>query len=54
MHNVSVANPVPVPETRVPVGPDVGVSVKVPGRPSVTAKVAVADSPGTSVVIVTI
>jgi hypothetical protein len=45
IHEVSVANPVPVPETGVPGMPDVGVSVKVPTVPEVTAKVALAVSP---------
>lgn len=44
IHEVSVANPVPVPETGVPGMPDVGVSVKVPTVPEVTAKVALAES----------
>ena len=45
IHEVSVANPVPVPETGVPGRPDVGVSVKVPTVPEVTVKVALAVSP---------
>jgi len=43
-HDASVVNPVPEPETIVPIGPDVGVSANVPGGPDVTAKVAVAES----------
>jgi hypothetical protein len=39
-HDTSVVNPVPVPETAVPAVPDVGVSVRVPGGPAVTANVA--------------
>jgi len=44
MHDTSLENPVAEPETTVPGGPDVGVSVKVPTIPEVTAKVAVAES----------
>jgi hypothetical protein len=43
-HVVSVVNPSPTPETTVPIGPDVGVSVNVPAVPTVTAKFAVAES----------
>lgn len=43
---VSVGNPVPLPETTVPIGPDVGVSTRPLVGPAVTAKVAVAESPG--------
>lgn len=42
---VSTVNPVPTPVTMAPTGPDVGVSVKVPGWPAVTVEVAVAESP---------
>jgi hypothetical protein len=41
----SVVKPVPTPETTVLIGPDVGVSVKVPVGPGVTVKVALAESP---------
>ena len=51
IHEVSVANPVPVPETGIPGMPDVGVSVKVPTVPEVTVKVAVAESPAPVVAI---
>jgi len=44
-HDVSVVNSVPSPVTTVPEGPEVGVRVRVPGAPAVTANVAVADSP---------
>jgi hypothetical protein len=37
-------NPAAEPETIAPIGPDVGVSVNVPGGPDVTVKVAVAES----------
>lgn len=43
--DVSVVNPVAKPVTAVPRPADVGVSVKVPGGPAVTAKLAVAESP---------
>jgi hypothetical protein len=41
----SPVNPVPTPETTVFIGPDVGVSVKVPVGPTVTLKVALAECP---------
>jgi len=44
-HDTSLENPVAEPETGVPGMPDVGVSVKVPTVPEVTAKVALAVSP---------
>jgi hypothetical protein len=44
IHATSLENSVAEPETTVPGGPDVGVSVKVPTIPEVTAKVAVAES----------
>jgi hypothetical protein len=44
-HDVSVVNPVPKPETAVHAEPDAGVSVKVPGGPTVTAKGALAILP---------
>jgi hypothetical protein len=43
-HVASVVNPVPTPETTVPIGPDIGVNVIVPAGPRVTAKLAVAES----------
>jgi hypothetical protein len=43
-HDTSVVNPVALPLTTVPVGPDVGVRVRVPGGPAVTVKGAVAES----------
>jgi hypothetical protein len=42
---VSVANSVAEPETGVPGGPDVGVSVRVSTVPELTVKVALAESP---------
>ena len=42
---VSVVKPVPTPETTVLIGPDVGVSVKVPVGPAATVKVALAECP---------
>jgi hypothetical protein len=39
-HDTSVVKPVAVPETEAPAMPDVGVSVRVPGGPAVTEKVA--------------
>jgi hypothetical protein len=44
-HDVSDVNPVAWPVTTVPMGPDVGVSAKVPSGPAVTMNVAVAESP---------
>jgi hypothetical protein len=44
-HDVSVVNPVPKPETAVHAEPDAGVSFKVPGGPTVTAKGALAILP---------
>ena len=41
----SLVNPVPTPETTVFIGPDGGVSVKVPVGPEVTWKVAAAECP---------
>jgi hypothetical protein len=41
---VSVGNPEAVPETSVPIGPDVGVSSKMLVGPAVTVNVAVAES----------
>jgi hypothetical protein len=46
IHAVSVANPLAVPTTGVPLGPDVGVSVKVPTGPTITENVWVAESVG--------
>ena len=43
-HVVSLANPLPLPVTTVPVDPDAGVSVRVTGGPDETWKVAVAES----------
>ena len=40
----SVGNPEPVPDTKVPIGPAVGVSTKVLVGPAVTVNVAVAES----------
>ena len=50
-HAASLENPVAEPETTVPGGPDVGVSVKEPTVPEVTAKVAVAESPAPVVAV---
>jgi len=44
-HDVSVVNPVAEPVTIIPGEPDSGVSVKVPGGPTVTAKGALAILP---------
>jgi len=44
-HVVSVVKPGPEPETTWPIGPDNGVSVKVLLGPTVTAKLALAESP---------
>jgi hypothetical protein len=41
----SLVNPVPTPETTVFIGPDVGVSVKVPVGPEITWKVVLAECP---------
>ena len=46
IHAVSVANPLAVPTTTVPLRPDVGVSVKVPTGPVITENVALAESVG--------
>jgi len=43
-HIVSAVNPVPLPVTTIPAGPDVGVTVKVPTGPAVTVKDAKAES----------
>jgi hypothetical protein len=40
----SVGNPEPVPDTTVPIGPEVGLSTKVLDGPAVTVNVAVAES----------
>lgn len=40
----SVGNPEPVPDTTVPIGPEVGVSTKVLEGPAFTVNVAVAES----------
>jgi hypothetical protein len=40
----SVGNPDPVPDTTVPIGPEVGDSTKVPVGPEITVKVALAES----------
>jgi hypothetical protein len=43
-HDTSLVNPVALPLTGVPVGPDVGVRVNVPGGPAVTVKGELAES----------
>ena len=40
----SVGNPEPVPDTTVPIGPEVGLSTKALDGPAITVKVAVAES----------
>jgi hypothetical protein len=50
-HDVSVVNPVAKPVTIVPAEPDAGVSVKVPGGPAVTTKLALATSPALVVTV---
>jgi len=44
IHATSLENPVAEPETTVPGGPDVGVSVRAPTVPEVAVKVALAES----------
>jgi hypothetical protein len=51
IHDASVRNPEADPETTVPGGPDVGVSVRVSTVPEVTVKVALAESPGPPFVV---
>jgi hypothetical protein len=51
IHAVSVENPVAVPETTVPGGPDVGANVRAATVPEVTVKVALAESPAPPFVV---
>ena len=43
-HDTSLVNPVPLPLTTVPVGPNIGIRVNVPSGPAVTVKGAEAES----------